>query len=603
MACSVVFIPDSVKASLYKGYKRRNGQLDALTRALPHFSANSTVDQESVLEELHNHLWELYKLLYRVISARKLHHSRFFFLSLDYGHQHFLDNLRNQKHIVLRALERLERRTVEVLFQNKAWYKWARQPQDDEEAQREKEVKKTKREAALFKRHWKEVELRTRALRAKENERRQEKFLDALHKLRTYEEADGDDSDWDPIEEVVENERGSFLDLIRHFLWLEQPADRESNRGLIEVGPSSEQRSESERFSESECENPRENQVFSNKTRGKKPKKKKTPPAVEPILKSIDKDKIESRADVQSRLRQGSIFKHEYGPVALLVKGTVNAPLETATRTPPLPDSEIDRLLEDIGEIKHLLLCRLVDDFLNDAEVSDGDLRDLCLEMEQPQLADIRDACADLMRSAEVLEEDDEAESASEDSKEGSQGNRRLLRLRKPRGTFPEAWLSKTEKQPRKNGVPDREDFFGVSGLEAVDFGVIDDEGVSKRKKIRVKICGDQLRMQQLQLGFIPYFQFTEADKATVRHQTGSRGEGRRMHALYKAHNIVCAHIQRSSAISRRFIQYLAMKTADCCLLVRDVKTGKIVVQPPENQLWLFAGEIWSRKGVEEGLE
>ena len=117
-------------------------------------------------------------------------------------------------------------------------------------------------------------------------------------------------------------------------------------------------------------------------------------------------------------------------------------------------------------------------------------MRDLCLEMEQPQLADIRDACADLMRSAEVLEEDDEAESASEDSKEGSQGNRRLLRLRKPRGTFPEAWLSKTEKQPRKNGVPDREDFFGVSGLEAVDFGVIDDEGVSKRKKIRVKICG-----------------------------------------------------------------------------------------------------------------
>ena len=150
------------------------------------------------------------------------------------------------------------------------------------------------------------------------------------------------------------------MDLIRHFLWLEQPADRESNRGLIEVGPSSEQRSESERFSESECENPRENQVFSNKTRGKKPKKKKTPPAVEPILKSIDKDKIESRADVQSRLRQGSIFKHEYGPVALLVKGTVNAPLETATRTPPLPDSEIDRLLEDIGEIKHLLLCRLL---------------------------------------------------------------------------------------------------------------------------------------------------------------------------------------------------------------------------------------------------
>ena len=43
----------------------------------------------------------------------------------------------------------------------------------------------------------------------------------------------------------------------------------------------------------------------------------------------------------------------------------------------------------------------LVEEFLNDREVHDSDLRDLCPEMESPKLQEVRDACADLVRGEE----------------------------------------------------------------------------------------------------------------------------------------------------------------------------------------------------------
>ena len=120
------------------------------------------VDQKSILEELHNHLLQRYKLLSRVILARKIHYSRFLSLSLDYGHQYFLDNLQNQKYIVLRALERLNHRTAELSFQNRAWFSSLHKCQDDEETLRDKEVKKVKRDASTWFWDWPPVGRRCR---------------------------------------------------------------------------------------------------------------------------------------------------------------------------------------------------------------------------------------------------------------------------------------------------------------------------------------------------------------------------------------------------------------------------------------------------------
>lgn len=87
--------------------------------------------------------------------------------------------------------------------------------------------------------------------------------------------------------------------------------------------------------------------------------------------------------------------------------------------------------------------------------------------------------------------------------------------------------------------------------------------------------------------GFIPYAQCPDADKVTVRHQTGSRS-GRRKHAVLEARNYICAHVKRNDAAIRRFIQYLSMQTGDIILLVRDAATGRILVKPPEEELWLL---------------
>ena len=72
-------------------------------------------------------------------------------------------------------------------------------------------------EAALFKRHWKEVESRLKALRAKEDVERQSAFLDAAYKGRLLQE--DNEAAWDPVEDVVEDERGRYVDLIKHFIW------------------------------------------------------------------------------------------------------------------------------------------------------------------------------------------------------------------------------------------------------------------------------------------------------------------------------------------------------------------------------------------------
>jgi hypothetical protein len=72
------------------------------------------VETEEVLKEVHGHLFERLRLLERVIRARKLHMSRFFSQDMDYGHTKYLDGLMGQKAAVVKALERLEKRTSEV---------------------------------------------------------------------------------------------------------------------------------------------------------------------------------------------------------------------------------------------------------------------------------------------------------------------------------------------------------------------------------------------------------------------------------------------------------------------------------------------------------
>ena len=86
----------------------------------------------------------------------------------------------------------------------------------------------------------------------------------------------------------------------------------------------------------------------------------------------------------------------------------------------------------------------------------------------------------------------------------------------------------------------------------------------------------------------MPYHEYRKAGERTVHHQSGSRGQIRRSHAFLEARNFIAGYVKRNDPASRRLIQYLSMQTYRVLLLVRDAKTGEIVISPPKEQLWLL---------------
>ena len=56
---------------------------------------------------------------------------------------------------------------------------------------------------------------------------------------------------------------------------------------------------------------------------------------------------------------------------------------------------------------------------------------------------------------------------------------------------------------------------------------------------------------------------------------------------MAETRNFTCVHVKRNDPVSRRLIKYLTLQTWALCTLVRDGTNGRIIVQPPEEQLWL----------------
>lgn len=230
---------------LYKGYKKRNAHLDALSEALPAYLATSRtklpnedfgeVDDETVLADVHHYLFKKYCLLDRVITARRIHHDHFYAQTMDYGHEKFLNSLVTDKRTVRAALERCTTRVSQLANEKQKWFKWARECQAEEALAEEKEKKKIKREAALFRRQAKELLRLQRNLRAKEDARKQEELLDFLSS-ECSESSDSDDQ-WDPIEDVLAIERDTYIKLIKNCLWLDGLQDEEDTAEVVVAEP------------------------------------------------------------------------------------------------------------------------------------------------------------------------------------------------------------------------------------------------------------------------------------------------------------------------------------------------------------------------------
>jgi hypothetical protein len=478
---------------------------------------------------VHDHLFLTLQLLERVIRARKLHHSRFFAEDCDYGHAKFLEHLQSQKGTVVRALERLERRTADVLFREEKWYSWVRECQDEEDRGREKEREKVRMEAAMFKRHWKAAQLRARDAKAKEDKMRQDAYLEQTYKESLAlkegngEEHDTDDDamDWDPIEDVLEDNRGSYLDLIQTFLWIADPniaAEADSAmKGVDSPTPSTFGLSvpietpESAQEINAEISNGCKPSLSSKKAKSKN--KKKAIPATKPpeFRAEPDKGLIESQKEMLERLKNGTAY-NKSKIKGVMIAGTLENPV-IANKTVTFPENQIQKMLAEIQDIKHLLFCRLllghvtllpaalrannVKEFLADPQVTTAALRDICLKMENPGLQDIRDACADLFRSEEEEEESDieMAQPASPTtSKNTDEHGMPIFKLKKPKGALPDKWKPRSEMAKMAEEMGQLPTFDSIMEKEggAVQFGENMD-AKTPRKKIRVKICGKSI--------------------------------------------------------------------------------------------------------------
>lgn len=674
---------------LYIGYKQRNAELDALAANEPAYLRNSkiplgsqafeAIQSEEELQEVHSYLFNQLVLLGKVISARKLHHKHFFPLEMDYGHKAYLDKLVSTRHSVVKALENLEKRTAEVLYEKEKWFGWVREVQKSEDRNREKEQKKIKLEAALFRRNWREMQARLATAREKEERKRQEVYLEEAWKERIAsepEQSEDDGSDWDPIEDVFKDDRGRYLDLIRHFLWMETPVVEKPVETSVEKSGEKTSSAKPEREevappppTDDAGEEASAAQKKKQKKRGGK--KKKTPPqedSTEGVQKQTgdkaqpepDKSRIESKEDIRKRLKEGveKDYSHMEGPMLV---GTAHNPPELVKRTAPVKDEDITKLIADITEIKELLFCRQimaqsallpaalransVEEFLNDPSISESELRDLCLKVETPTLQVLRDACADFVRGDEPDDDEDPDDDGTDKLGTAVEYIRHHFRY----GDLDDFFLQSLSSTSRK----------ALRGSEELLKDVAEN-GEAKDKKMKIRICGRSIwnyasqrsmardgwlhfsimakdcefygalslcqnwdeffelnvlalwqyfpaskwtgwsgnwvNEELTQMGFVPWWNDFTAFMQTTYNQLGSTSRKvlRKQSYVVEARNFVCAHMKRNDPVTRRFIQYALMRPGEYMILVRDGKTGRIIVAPNEEHRWIAR----SRSGV-----
>jgi hypothetical protein len=668
---------------LYRGYKKRNAELDSLPSNQPSYFEGkkgsivshdySDINDEVTLKQLHDYLFKTFQLLDRVVRARKLHHSHFFAIDNDYGHQKYLDKLLNDKQKMTKALERLGKRAATVMYEQKQWFDWVKDTQAKEEKEGETESKKVKLESLLFQRHQKEIKRQQREIQAREAKKQQEQYLDETYQQRLSDMSEEEQDDWDPIKDVYGYERENYVELIKYFLMLK---DQEPN-AATEDTPAGTDGPQAEGASGSAT--PAKALSKSAKKRAKKVNAE-TKKLADPTLQTeegrgANVTGMETRGQMRDRLRKPVRFERATG---WYVQGI--GPTGYDAQTPIIPDDEIEQLLDEVAEIKKFLFCRLlltqstllpaalkaesIEDFVGKEEVTRENLRDLCLKLERPVLQDVRDACADFIRErdgVEDLEDPDERKEAKDYHDVYRTPDKYRLKLKN--GKVPENYRTKREKAAKKASKDQKSPFTEESG--AVDFGKVTDESHYTRKRTRIKICGrymynypsekaltrggwfhfsiiakdsdlfdavelcrnwneffelnilclyhyfpapkwtkfigDLARQQLLQLGFIPYFHADKAESVTNYFQTGSRGMTRRAHQHTEMRNFVCGHIKRDDPVSRRFIQYLAMESWELRALVRDAKTGRVLISPPEDELWLLREKSgWGRASRNE---
>lgn len=633
--------------------------------------ANETfedIEDEKTLREIHGYLFDKYVLLGKVIDARRLHRKHFYSLNLDYGHQAYIDRLTNRRQNALQALCRVEKRTARVLYQKEQWFSWVRKIQEEEEAIGETEKKKVKLEAALFQRHWKQMQARLQLKRQKDEKKLQDAYLEDAFRERMAMSADelNDDETWDPIEDMAQDERNRYVDLIEHFLWMgaweaEEDAPPTDPEGKPEGSSPKKAKKKRKRKKKSKAKGGAANETngtanspssgsstsidaTTNSNRNRQQRllsieqnKQDGAPA---DLQEPDKSNIETKEEMRKRLKETgkeplSAWCWRFWQFC----GALMNPDQNYEHIVPMDDEEIESIVKEITEIKVLLFCRLllaqasllpaalratnVREFLQDPGIPESDLRDLCLKVEKPSLQEIRDACADFARGDEV-DDDDEEETDEEYEDESFEDlildDSRYYHLHSQDWLFDNVFKKlrcephKKKKKEKKIKVTicgksiwnhssgksmSRDGWFQFSVMaKDCDFGhaiqlcrnwneFYELNLLAKWKYFNASSwkpwSSDSLVDQLQEMKLFPYFVDLEVG---LTHSYASADPD--TYDYIESKNVIAAYMKRNDPVTRRFLQYLKMRTGEVALLVRDGKTGRVITAPPEEYMWTY---------------
>ncbi|KAK1239980.1 hypothetical protein MKX08_007422 [Trichoderma sp. CBMAI-0020] len=603
---------------LYRGYKRRNASLDALDDESPSYLKKAKItlanqkfediEDEGTLRVVHSHLFEQYVLIGKVIDARKLHHTHFYSLQVDYGHQAYIDKLSSRRQNILQSLEKLEKRTADLLYRKEQWFAWVRRAQEEEEATRLGSIK--------------DMEL---------------------------------------------DKRTQYIDLIKHFLWMDvvgadgdqEEASADPVATSTAAAPTQDSQTPAKKAKKrssakrgaTKSGNLGVSAAASIAERGQKrlmaiqEGKNASKNAGQHVP---DKKKIETEREMRKRLSEGVDKKMENIWGFQLV-GSLENPHETYNRTAPMTNDEIESAVKDIREIKLLLFCRLllaqasmlpaalrfnsVEEFLNDADIVDSDLRDLCLKLEDPSLQQIRDTCADFARGDDAEEEaDDISDESDTEDEDGDTFADTMADYDRYKHLHTASWLPEKlfpdELKPRKEKTRSSSQKIRVTLCGKSVWNHASEKAMSRDGwlqfsiiakdcdlKHAIQLCrnwaefsdlnllthwqyfpasnwaswGTNRLIQQLQeLEFFPYFIDLDAQQYSRHLQVGGRSKIRRQHDMVEGRNIIVGHMKRSNPVTRRFLQYLTMRTGEVLVLVRDGKSGRVITAPPDKHLWTY---------------
>jgi hypothetical protein len=394
---------------------------------------------------------------------------------------------------MVKALEKLGKRAAAVMYEQKQWFSWVKQCQEKEDEEAESEGKKVKLESLLFKRHQKEIDRHQREMRSRENKKRQEQYLNNVYAKSLSQMSIEEQKEWDPTQDVYGYEKDNYVELIKFFLMLNE---QEHDEHYVQAEPS-------------ELDSPTESKpaekVLSKSAKKRARKANSETKKLEDPTKQDAEGRgfveMETKEQMRERLRTPVRFERVAGYYVHDSERFVDP-----RTTPVLPNDEIEQLLDEIGEIKNLLFCRLllassallpiaiqansIEQFLQKEDVTREHLRDLCLKLERPSLQDVRDACADFIRERDGADGPEVPKDLIEDPFQGDITDDIMLQIHNnsgQRSVVMNRYRTKHERATKKKAQQQPPE-LEQNGL--IDFGDAFGENEFTQKRIKIRVCG-----------------------------------------------------------------------------------------------------------------